>query len=72
MPCINSTSFGEAGGNTPVVEAGRVFVGCPGAPGCTITGVFGLACCASIDSVNNKATAAAAMKALLNLFTIYD
>jgi hypothetical protein len=44
MPCMNSKSFGEEGGKTPVVEAGKVFVGCPGAPGWTITGAFGFVC----------------------------
>src|SRR5215831_8268100 len=50
MPCMNSTFFGEAGGRTAVVDAGNVFVGWPGAPGCTMTGVAGLACCAQTGS----------------------
>src|SRR6266568_1139298 len=38
MPCINSTFFGEAGGNVALVDGDRVRVGSPGAPGCTKTG----------------------------------
>ena|SRR6266536_749690 len=46
MPCINSTFFGEAGGNVALVDGDRVRVGSPGAPGCTMTGDAGSACCA--------------------------
>ena len=37
MPCINSTSAGESGGKLGRVDAGNVFVGSPGKPGCTTT-----------------------------------
>ena len=56
MPCMNSTSLGEAGGSLPVVDEGRVFVGCPGAPGCTITGGSGLVCWAPTDTVDKQMT----------------
>jgi hypothetical protein len=39
MPCMNSTSFLDVGGSFARVDAGSTFVGCPGAPGCTMTGV---------------------------------
>jgi hypothetical protein len=37
IPCMNSTSACERGGNVALVEDGRVLLGCPGAPGCTTT-----------------------------------
>ena len=37
MPCMNSTSACDRGGRVALVEGGRVLVGVPGAPGCTIT-----------------------------------
>jgi hypothetical protein len=48
-------SFFELGGNTALVFEGNIRVGCPGAPGCTITGEFD--CCASTgwDKKNMKA-----------------
>jgi hypothetical protein len=33
MPCMNSTSAGDLGGNFAVVEAGSLRLGLPGAPG---------------------------------------
>src|SRR5260370_22741002 len=48
IPCMNSTSAAESGGSVACVEAGKVLVGSPGAPGCTTAGVGGSpACCAS-------------------------
>src|SRR5580765_1063933 len=38
MPCMNSTSAWERGGRLARVERGSVLLGCPGAPGWTITG----------------------------------
>ena len=38
IPSMNSMSFGETGGAVAVVPSGRMRLGCPGAPGCTITG----------------------------------
>src|SRR5579864_7606266 len=38
MPCMNSTSAGDRGGSVPLVDAGSVLLGSPGAPGCTTTG----------------------------------
>jgi hypothetical protein len=38
---MNSTSAREVGGRLTLVEAGSVFVGCPGAPGWTMTGLDG-------------------------------
>src|SRR5215471_2602893 len=58
MPCMNSTFFGEAGGRTAVVDAGNVFVGWPGAPGCTMTGLLGLASCAPTGSAKRNPRAA--------------
>src|ERR1051326_9083090 len=54
MPCMNSTSFGEAGGSVALVDAGKVRVAWPGAPGCTITGLLEVPCCAKIGSDTNK------------------
>src|ERR1043166_4052676 len=45
IPCINSTSLGEGAGNVARVEEGSVFVGCPGAPGCTTTGDAAVCAC---------------------------
>jgi hypothetical protein len=50
MPCMNSTFFAELGGSVALVEAGKVFVGWPGAPGCTITGGAESGSCAPIGS----------------------
>jgi hypothetical protein len=51
---MNSTSFGERGGSVALVDGGSVRVGWPGAPGCTITGLAGSACCARTDSENKQ------------------
>src|SRR5579859_23088 len=45
MPCVNSTSACDRGGSVPVVDAGNVRPGLPGAPGWTTTGFTGAACC---------------------------
>ena len=58
MPCINSTSFADAGGNVPLVEGGSVLVGLPGAPGWTIAGV----CWAQTGSENMQATKAISIR----------
>src|SRR5689334_11474346 len=52
MPCMNSMSFGELGGNVARVSGGSVLVGWPGAPGCTMTGVAVAACCAQTGADN--------------------
>src|SRR5258707_11375404 len=52
MPCMNSTSADERGGNVPFAEGGSVLVGLPGAPGCTTTGVAGADCCARVGEEN--------------------
>src|SRR5687768_6069613 len=59
IPCINSTSFGERGGSIALVEGGSVRVGWPGAPGWTITGFAGSACCAKVVIEKRQARAAA-------------
>src|SRR6185437_479374 len=46
---MNSTSFGEVGGNVARVVLGRLRVGWPGAPGCTIEGATVSACCACAE-----------------------
>src|SRR5258708_35019133 len=52
MPCMNSTSADERGGNVPFVESGSVLVGLPGAPRCTATGVAGADWCAGVREEN--------------------
>src|ERR1700752_2757644 len=59
MPCMNSTSFGEEGGNLARVDEGSFRVGCPGAPGWTTTG-----CCARTGNVNMQRTAPGVSKDL--------
>src|SRR5215813_8945441 len=44
MPCMNSTSAGDSGGNFALLEGGRILVGWPGAPGCTTTGAVEPSC----------------------------
>src|SRR5215472_14297655 len=46
MPCMNSTSACESGGNAAFVDGGSVLLGLPGAPGCTTTGFDESFCCA--------------------------
>jgi hypothetical protein len=41
---MNSTSAAERGGNVGLVEDESVFVGAPGAPGCTTTGFVPVVC----------------------------
>ena len=38
IPCMNSTSARDFGGSVPRVDGGRVLLGFPGSPGCTMTG----------------------------------
>jgi len=56
---MNSTSFGERGGRMARVDDGNVWVGWPGAPGCTTTGVAGLVCCAQTGSEQKQRVVAA-------------
>jgi len=51
---MNCVSAGECGGSFARVDEGSVFVGCPGAPGWTTTGLRG-ACCAVTDSDKRQA-----------------
>src|SRR5271170_3856025 len=61
IPCMNSTSACVRAGKTPLVDGGRVLLGCPGAPGCTTTGpVAGFDCC---PRTGNESKAAAALDA---------
>jgi hypothetical protein len=48
---MKSISACDGRGNAALVEAGSVLLGCPGAPGCTTTGVDAFACCARADAV---------------------
>src|SRR5688572_6500006 len=54
MSCMNCTSAGEGGGSFARVDEGSVFVGLPGAPGWTTTGLFGSTCCEYTDRDNKK------------------
>jgi hypothetical protein len=67
---MNSTSFGELGGRVALVDGGSVRVGCPGAPGCTTTGVPGSACCAQIGSEIRAAKALAGITPVGNKATL--
>jgi hypothetical protein len=60
IPCMNSTSFGEFGGNVARVVDGNDLVGWPGAPGWTTTGVAGSGVCAETE-IDKHARATAAM-----------
>jgi len=53
MPCMNSTSACDRGGNLALVDGGRGLLGLPGAPGCTTTGVAGSVCCDHIAEQKN-------------------
>src|SRR5260370_36195156 len=53
MPCMNSTSACERGGSLALVDAGRVLLGLPGAPGCTTTRVAGSVYCDHIAEQKN-------------------
>src|SRR5262249_30669507 len=55
IPCINSTSFGERGGNVALVDEGNMRLGWPGAPGCTTTGALGSGCCERSGTDNKTA-----------------
>jgi hypothetical protein len=60
--CMNSTSFGERGGSDALVVGGKMRVGFPGAPGCTITGgAVESACCAQTGSDKKQVKATAAI-----------
>src|SRR5208282_1035687 len=61
MPCMKSTSACDRGGRAPLVEAGSVLLGCPGAPGCTTTGDAELLCCARESGKNGPKRTLAAM-----------
>jgi hypothetical protein len=68
---MNSTSFGERGGNVALVEGDIVRVGCPGAPGCTTTdGICESACCEQTGSAKKQVSATVAMTHLLNVAAI--
>jgi hypothetical protein len=68
---MNSTSFGERGGNVALVDGGSVRVGWPGAPGCTTTGVsLESACCAQTGSDKKHARATAAISPLRGARTL--
>src|SRR5215212_441435 len=69
IPCMNCTSAGELGGSLARVDRGSVRVGCPGAPGCTMTGVAGSACCAQTGKENNPARVPAASKLVCHVET---
>src|ERR1700722_19666648 len=51
IPCMNSISACEGRGSVALVEAGSFLLGCPGAPGCTTTGLDGFVCCARGEAV---------------------
>jgi len=71
IPCINSTSFGERGGNVALVDGGSVRVGWPGAPGCTTTGgALESACCAQTGSDKKHVRAPAAISLLRDAATL--
>lgn len=70
MPCMNSTSLGELGGSVALVDDGSVRVGCPGAPGCTTTGLAEPACCAQTGSDSEAARALAAISPLGHAATL--
>jgi hypothetical protein len=59
MPCMNSTSACDRCGACPVVEAGSLLLGIPGAPGCTIGAASDCACCARISPPGNAQLSAA-------------
>src|SRR5215471_18224972 len=65
MPCMNSTSARESGGNLAFVDGGRVLVGWPGAPGCTTTGVEESRCCET-EGKGKKTTKAVAGSNMLH------
>jgi len=54
---MNSTSFRDCCGKTALVDAGSVFEGWPGAPGCTMAGAD---CCAQIDKDKKQVSPTAA------------
>src|SRR5579864_282566 len=47
---MNSISACDGRGSVALVEAGSFLLGCPGAPGCTTTGLPVVACCARADT----------------------
>jgi hypothetical protein len=58
IPCMNSTSFAEDAGSFARVDGGSVFVGWPGAPGCTTIGLLGSGCCAKAGHDKHKSAPA--------------
>src|ERR1700693_3967411 len=60
MPCMNSTSACDRGGNVALVEGGSVLLGFPGAPGCTTTGAVAESPCCACASIEKHARALAA------------
>jgi hypothetical protein len=59
---MNSTSARESGGNLAFVDGGKVFVGWPGAPGCTTTGPEESPCCEVAGKEKKTIDAVAASK----------
>jgi hypothetical protein len=60
MPCMNSTSACDRGGNFAVVEAGSFLLGWPGAPGWMITGAAKSDFCALAAGTKKQLIAIAA------------
>jgi len=68
---MNSTSFRERGGSRALVVGGSVWVGWPGAPGCTTTGGAGESgCCAQTGNDKKHIKAPAAMSPLRDAATL--
>jgi hypothetical protein len=61
---MNSTFFFELGGSFALVSAGKVLVGCPGAPGCTTVGELPSAFCPNAPTVKKQTSAPAAASPL--------
>src|ERR1017187_5800767 len=47
---MNSISACDGRGSVALVDAGSILLGCPGAPGCTTTGVAAFVCCARAEA----------------------
>ena len=69
MPCMNCTSAGERGGSVALVVAGKVRVGWPGAPGCTMTGAVRSLCWAHTGSARKAVRVMATITALRDVAT---
>jgi hypothetical protein len=61
---MNSTFFFELGGSFALVSAGKVLVGCPGAPGCTTVGALLSAFCPNAPTDKKQTSAPAAASPL--------